>query len=215
MMKDEGETANRPEATDNSWIVIDDTQEPADEPSVAWGGAGFDTPPGAASSGESPVTPEEPSVTPRNPSSGPPPNGSQGNGWDSFAGTETWNGMPVAPPGTTLGSAPPADVGGSVGRQVAGTTGPSPSASGWGVHASEAGQGRSERTVESTWFIGDGEDDDAGDGGGTGGTARSAWVDRLPRVGGPVLSPALITFTVICLSALLTISSIIWHPRAP
>ncbi|MCO6009169.1 hypothetical protein NE236_29790 [Actinoallomurus purpureus] len=222
-MNDEG-AASRPRAADDSWIIIDDTREAADEPPATpeaadeqpatpeaadeqpatWAGSGFD-----ALSG--PVPSEKPAVTPPSASSGPP----QSHGWDSFAGAETWNGMQVAPPGTTLGSASAVDGGVPADRQTAGTTGPSPSTSGWGVRASDTGQDRSKQTVENTWFLSDGEEDDADDGEGADGTAPTAWIDRLPRVDGPVLSARLITFTVICLSALLLFSSIIWHPHAP
>ncbi|WP_345361423.1 hypothetical protein [Actinoallomurus liliacearum] len=81
--------------------------------------------------------------------------------------------------------------------------------------ASGAAQDGSPQTVQNTWFLDDGDDPDVDDGGGGGGTTRTAWMDRLPRVDGPVLSARLVTFAVICLSALLTLSSIIWHPSAP
>jgi hypothetical protein len=176
------------------WIIIDDATVELPDPSA---GAAFDAPRGTVPSEQHEVTPQTP--PPRQPQSAP-----RGHGWDSFASTESWNGMQVAPPGTTPGA------GGAepVGRPAAGTT---QSASGWGARADGIGQDDSGQTmeVEGTWFM-DGGDDD-----GSTGTARTPRMGRLPHVEGLALTPGIVTLTVIFLGALLVVSSIIWHPHAP
>jgi hypothetical protein len=204
-MNDEREPASRPGdepagggSADDSWIIIDDA---AVEPPARPTGAGFDAPSGT-------VPFEQQDVTPRNPPQSTP----QSHGWDSFTNTETWNGMQISPPGSTPG----AGGGEPVGRPEAGTAPQAPAASGWGARADDTGQDRfgQTMTMEGTWFVdGDGDDGDLDDG--LPETARTPWVDRLPQVDGLALRPSLVTFTVICMGALLVVSSIIWHPHAP
>ncbi|MGI8330907.1 hypothetical protein ACRYCC_13155 [Actinomadura scrupuli] len=206
----------------DTWILIDDTEEaepPAADPgdfwtqSTTWGAPSAGGPDESAKATE----PQEPPAGP-----GPGPQSQdrgqgeergpgrqqgqkqeqgqeQGQGWDSFASAGTWNGMRASAPGAPGGwGAPQYDSGQPKG---AGQT-------------HDAGQSRPEEPAQDPWFaeddlVGDFADDDAPASG-----SVATLTDRLPSLS-LSFGPGFVTFVVICGSVLLTISSIIWHPRVP
>jgi hypothetical protein len=212
MTNDEQEPATQPGSEPiggvwekDPWIIVDDTEDAAEGSSATSPSAGA----GAASEATAPE---------------PPPAASQSRGWDSFATGESWNGMPVAPPGARSGAASGAwgtsgarfetepgggDEAGTTSRAEPGSTREAP--------ADSTGRNGSTDRAQGTWFIDDGDDDyldDASDDS-AGDSVRWTLTDRLPRLGTPSFGPGFVTFAVICVSVLLVISSIIWHPQAP
>jgi len=65
------------------------------------------------------------------------------------------------------------------------------------------------------WFVADEMGDDFPDEefDETGDQGRGRLGDRLPRMAGPQLGPALVTLVVLCAAIILVVSSVIWHPH--
>lgn len=206
----------------NSWIIVDDLANTA-----ATGGAS-DGAAGNAWSGSWSAASE------------PPTAATETGGWDDFAPGETWNGMPVTPPGSSPASAPPeaptkapqaSTVAPPPGMEdhPSGATmrgGSRPSAaphagpgSGWDDPTSSAG-GASD--TEIAWFLGEAPEDDGlqdriGDYAAHDPAAPHRGVAHRAPVGwtAPSLGGASVTLLVACLGFLLVVASAIWHPRVP
>jgi hypothetical protein len=203
MTNDRQEPANRPGTTResrewdaNSWIVVDDlagTGVGGDKWNGSWGAAS-----GAA--------PEPKVVAPRE------------GGWDGFAQGRTWNGMPVAPPGSGPGAAPP-----EVPRIWTDTRPSGP----WGDPGGEVRDGERSGAggaddAESAWFFEEAPQDNRfqdgiGDHGVRGPAAVHRGVALRTRAGrmDAGLGAASVTFLVTCLGVLLVVLSTIWHPQVP
>lgn len=119
-------------------------------------------------------------------------------GWDSFSSANSWDAMRASTPAGT---------------------------SGWGVPEAEpAGNAPSEGAAQTQWFtandLGDDIPDDAfaDDGDGDAPAARDFGTLRgrlNPFSGELPAGPGFVTLVVSCLSVLLVVASVVWHPHAP